>query len=87
MSGYGKPLLCRGTADRIPPGCDRPGALRRQLCAGDGSPHRHGQTTALKLLIELGEFCSIYQDHVLRNLNAQRTEADEIRIPRWREGK
>lgn len=34
--------------------------------------------TVLKLLVELGEFCSIYQDYRLRNLNTTRVEADEI---------
>ncbi|MEP7098159.1 MAG: IS1 family transposase [Dokdonella sp.] len=36
------------------------------------------KATVLKLLVELGEFCSVYQDHVLRNLHCQRVEADEI---------
>lgn len=36
------------------------------------------KATVLKLLVELGEFCSIYQDHTLRNLNCKRIEADEI---------
>jgi IS1 family transposase len=36
------------------------------------------KATVLKLLVELGEFCSIYQDHMLRNLNSTRIEADEI---------
>lgn len=36
------------------------------------------KATVLKLLVELGEFCSIYQDHALRGLNCQRVEADEI---------
>jgi hypothetical protein len=31
-----------------------------------------------KLLVEIGEFCSIYQDHALRNLTTKRLEADEI---------
>ena len=34
--------------------------------------------TVLKLLVEVGEFCSIYQDHVLRGLSCGRIEADEI---------
>ena len=34
--------------------------------------------TVLRLLVEAGEFCSIYQDHVLRNLPCKRIEADEI---------
>jgi len=36
------------------------------------------KATVLKLLVELGEFCSVYQDHVLRNLPSARIEADEI---------
>lgn len=34
--------------------------------------------TVLKLLVEVGDFCSIYQDYRLRDLNATRVEADEI---------
>ncbi|MEO8714411.1 MAG: IS1 family transposase [Acetobacteraceae bacterium] len=34
--------------------------------------------TVLKLLVEVGDFCSIYQDHRLRDLNTARVEADEI---------
>lgn len=36
------------------------------------------KATVLKLLVEVGEFCSIYQDIVLRNLTCKRIEADEI---------
>ncbi len=36
------------------------------------------KATVLKLLVEAGEFCSLYQDVVLRNLPCQRVEADEI---------
>lgn len=36
------------------------------------------KATVLKLLVEVGEFCSAYQDHVLRNLPCTRIEADEI---------
>lgn len=36
------------------------------------------KNTVLRLLVELGEFCSIYQDHTLRNLHCKRVEADEI---------
>lgn len=36
------------------------------------------KATVLKLLVEVGEFCSIYQDHALRNLPCKRIEADEI---------
>jgi IS1 family transposase len=36
------------------------------------------KATVLKLLVEVGEFCSIYQDHAVRNLTTARIEADEI---------
>src|SRR6185312_6986149 len=36
------------------------------------------KATVLKLLVELGEFCSTYQDCALRNLKTRRVEADEI---------
>lgn len=36
------------------------------------------KATVLKLLVEVGEFCSIYQDQAHRNLRCQRVEADEI---------
>jgi IS1 family transposase len=36
------------------------------------------KATVLKLLVELGEFCSIYQDYRLRNLPTKRVEVDEI---------
>lgn len=36
------------------------------------------KATVLKLLVEAGEFCSIYQDHVLDNLPSERIEVDEI---------
>ncbi len=36
------------------------------------------KASVLSLLVELGEFCSIYQDHALRNLRCKRIEADEI---------
>lgn len=36
------------------------------------------KATVLKLLVELGEFCSIYQHHAHRMLSAKRVEADEI---------
>lgn len=36
------------------------------------------KATVLKLLVELGEFCSTYQDHRLRHLPCTRIEADEI---------
>lgn len=34
--------------------------------------------TVMKVLCEVGEFCSLYQHHVLRNLPCKRIEADEI---------
>ncbi len=36
------------------------------------------KATVLKLLVEAGEFCSIYQDHVLTRLHSQRIQVDEI---------
>ena len=36
------------------------------------------KATVLKLLVEVGEFCSNYQDQVLRDLDCKRIEADEI---------
>ena len=36
------------------------------------------KATVLKLLVELGEFCSVYQDATLRDLKCKRIEADEI---------
>lgn len=38
------------------------------------------KTTILKLLVEVGEFCDVYQDHVLRNLPCTRIEADEVSV-------
>lgn len=36
------------------------------------------KATILKLLVEAGEFCSIYQSHVLRDIPCTRLDADEI---------
>jgi IS1 family transposase len=36
------------------------------------------KTTVLKLLVEVGEFCAIYQNHAHRDLPCRRIEADEI---------
>ena len=36
------------------------------------------KTTVLKLLVEVGEFCAIYQDHALRNLPCRTIQADEL---------
>jgi hypothetical protein len=38
----------------------------------------HSKGAVLRLLVEVGEFCSTYQDHALRNLPCNRVEADEI---------
>lgn len=61
----------------------RRAAVIRALCEGNSvrATARLTDTakaTVLKLLVELGEFCSIYQDHALRNLPTRRVEADEI---------
>src|SRR5436190_21441397 len=34
--------------------------------------------TMLRLLVQVGEFCSIYQYHALRNLPCKRIQCDEI---------
>jgi len=62
---------------------ERRAAIVRALCEGNSiraTSHLTGvaKATVLKLLVELGEFCSIYQDHVLTNLPCKRIEADEI---------
>src|SRR6266446_2984995 len=36
------------------------------------------KATVLRLLVDVGRFCAIYQDHKLRNLPCRRIEADEI---------
>jgi len=36
------------------------------------------KASVLKLLVEAGQFASLYQDHLLRNLPSTRIEADEI---------
>ena len=36
------------------------------------------KNTVIKLLLEVGEACDQYQDRVLRNLNCQRVQCDEI---------
>ncbi|MEO8564320.1 MAG: IS1 family transposase [bacterium] len=61
----------------------RRAAIVRALCEGNSvrATARLTDTakaTVLKLLVELGEFCSIYQDVTLRNLKTVRVEADEI---------
>jgi IS1 family transposase len=36
------------------------------------------RTTVLELLVEVGEFCAAYQNHVLRGLSCRRVRADEL---------
>src|SRR6478609_817192 len=36
------------------------------------------RTTVLSLLVDLGELCRTYQDHVLRNIASRRVQCDEI---------
>ena len=36
------------------------------------------RTTVLSLLVDLGDLCRVYQDHVLRNLPTSRVQCDEI---------
>jgi len=59
------------------------GAIVRALCEGNSirATARLAGTakaTVLQLLVELGESCSIYQDHPLPNLPTRRVEVDEI---------
>ena len=58
-------------------------AILRALCEGNSiratcRTMDAAKATVLNLLVEVGEFCSIYQDHILRNLPTRRVEADEI---------
>jgi len=39
---------------------------------------RTDKDTVLRILVDVGEFCSIYQDHAIRNLDCKVIEADEI---------
>lgn len=39
---------------------------------------RTDKDTVLRILVEVGEFCSLYQHHALRNLECRVIEADEI---------
>ncbi len=62
---------------------DRRAAIVRALCEGNGIRATARLTgsnkdTVLKLLVEIGEFASVYQDYALRNLPCTRVEADEI---------
>jgi hypothetical protein len=36
------------------------------------------KTTVMKLLVEVGEFCAVFQNYALRNLPCRRVEADEL---------
>jgi hypothetical protein len=61
----------------------RRAAIVRALCEGNSIRATvrltgAAKATVLKLLVEIGEFCSIYQDHALTNLRTTRVEADEI---------
>src|SRR4051794_38780795 len=62
---------------------ERRAAIVRALCEGNSIRATTRLTgaakaTVLKLLVDLGAFCSIYQDHVLTKLPSKRIEADEI---------
>lgn len=62
---------------------DRQAAILRALCEGNSVRATcrltgAAKATVLKLLREVGEFCSGYQDYRLRNLPTARVEADEI---------
>lgn len=61
----------------------RRAAIIRCLCEGNSIRATCRMTgaakdTVLKLLVDVGEFCSTWQDYRLRNLQAVRVEADEI---------
>ncbi len=58
-------------------------AVLRALCEGNSIRATcrltgAAKATVLKLLVEVGEFCSGYQDYALRGLRTVRVEADEI---------
>jgi IS1 family transposase len=62
---------------------ERRAAIIRSLVEGNsirGTARLLGadKDTVMRLLVEVGEFCSIYQDIVLRGLPCRRIEADEI---------
>ncbi|MCC6774560.1 MAG: IS1 family transposase [Gemmatimonadaceae bacterium] len=61
----------------------RRAAIIRSLTRGNSiraTARRIGvaKATVLKLLVEVGDFCSVYQDLVLRDLACARVEVDEI---------
>src|SRR5688500_3709733 len=61
----------------------RRAAIVRALCEGNSIRStcrmtKAAKATVLKLLVEVGEFCSHYQDHVLRHLPTVRVEVDEV---------
>jgi IS1 family transposase len=60
-----KALVVRGLADSM--------SLR-----AIGRMTRTDKDTVTRVLVEVGEFCSMYQDFVLTNLPCKRIEADEI---------
>lgn len=58
-------------------------AILKALCEGNSIRATcrltgAAKATVLKLLVEVGEFCSGYQDYALRGLRTVRVEADEI---------
>ena len=50
------------------------GSSIRATCRMTGA----SKNTVVKLLVDLGEMCSIYQDHKIRNIPAKRVQCDEI---------
>ena len=61
----------------------RKAAILSQLCDGSSIASTcritgAAKNTVIKLLIEVGAACDAYQDRVLRNLNCQRIQCDEI---------
>ena len=67
--------------NRLPP--TKQAAILAALCEGasiraTARMIRVSRTTVLRLLVEAGEFCATYQDHVLRGLPSRRLEIDEI---------
>lgn len=69
------------TMNRLSP--ERQAAILRALCEGNSVRATcrltgAAKATVLKLLVEVGEFCSGYQDWRLRGLKTERVEADEI---------